>query len=145
MLPRWHIIYGALFTLLLGVLASGTRWEYLLLVFAASVLIDIDHYICFVWNTKRFSLKRAFEYHRLQHFALLKHERHGKKPRGDFHFFHTVEFHMLIALIGVFWTPAFYLFIGLVFHSLLDIFAILSAKKLHRREYFFTNWIAKKF
>lgn len=145
MLPRWHIIYGLLFVIVLALLAPGISWVYLALVLFAAVMIDLDHYLCFFWNTKKISMRHAFEYHKKQGQELLAAERRGHKPRSDFHFFHTIEFHLLVAGIGLVWIPAFYLFIGMVFHSLLDIFSLVTTKTMHRREYFFCKWLQRRF
>lgn len=145
MLPRWHIIYGALFTLVLGVAAPDLPLKYLAILFLASVFIDLDHYYNAVRNTGRWSLLHAFEYHKKHGEDMLKKEAKGLRPKSDFHLFHTLEFHVLIAILGMFWSVFFYLFIGMVFHSFLDLFDLLKAKKIHRREYFFFNWLARKF
>lgn len=145
MLPRWHILYGALFAIFLGVVSPSTPFSYLFIVFLSSVFIDLDHYFCAVKNTGKISLLKAFVYHSRQDLTLRRLEKNGKRPRGDFHLFHTLEFHLLIAVLGMFWTPFFYLFIGMVFHSFLDIFSLLKSGKIHRREYFLIRWLQRYF
>ncbi len=145
MLPRWHILLGALFTILLWVLSPQIQIFYLILVFAASVLIDFDHYLCAIYRTKKFSIREALKYH-VRHIAHLKKQEHlGMKPRSDFHLFHTIEFHFLIGLLSIAWTPFFYFFIGMVFHSLVDLYDGLRNDTIHRREYFFFNWLRQRF
>ena len=145
MLPRWHIIYGALFVLILGVAAPSTPILYLAALFFAAVFIDLDHYFQAVHKTKRFSLLHAFDYHRKAGKEMLKKEAKGEKPKSDFHAFHTIEFHVLIGVLGIYWPIFFYLFLGMVFHSFLDLFDLLKAGKVHRREYFFFKWLGNKF
>jgi hypothetical protein len=144
MFPRWHILYGALFSLLLKLVAPGVPFLHFLLVFLASVLIDLDHYLACVHKTKKWSLLHAFDYHRLQAASMRSQERRGLKPKSDFHLFHTLEFQALIGLLGIFWLGFFYLFIGMVFHSLLDVIDGVRNKTLHRREYFFFTWLRKR-
>ena len=144
MLPRWHIFYGLLFTILLFVVAPGVSVWYLLLVFLASIFIDLDHYFAFVHKTGRISLLHSFEYHKKQGVWMRSQERSGLKPKSDFHLFHTIEFHALIGLLGMIWIGLFYLFIGMIFHSLLDVIDGVQRNTLHRREYFFFKWLAKK-
>ncbi len=145
MLPRWHIILGAAFTLLLWIVAPTTNPFYLLLVFLASFLIDFDHYICAVQRTKNYSLLRAFRYHQEQEQKHRKEHARGVRRQGDFHLFHTIEFHVFIAILGLIWTPFLYIFMGMVFHSLLDLIGILRNDVLYRREYFLTKWLQKQF
>lgn len=145
MLPRWHIFYGTLFTLFLWSVAPEVNPLYFALVLFASVFIDFDHYACAVWKTGRWHFGHALEYYRKQGAAMRAKEARGLKPKSDFHLFHTIEFHVLIALLGTLWTGFFYLFIGMVFHSLLDVADALHRNTLHRREYFFFNWLARRF
>ncbi|HLC53790.1 MAG TPA: hypothetical protein VJK03_04555 [Candidatus Nanoarchaeia archaeon] len=145
MLPRWHILFGALFTLLLWAFSPRIPLAYLALTFAASVLIDFDHYVCAAYRERTLSFKKALKYHRLQARAMEQKERRGLKPRSDFHLFHTLEFHVLIGVLGIFIVPFFYLFIGMVFHSLLDLYDGLRKNIVHRREYFFFNWLRERF
>lgn len=138
-------MYGALFTLLLWSVAPGVHPAYLALVLFASVFIDFDHYACAVWKTRRWNFGHALAYHRKKGIEMQAKEARGLKPRSDFHLFHTIEFHVLIALLGMLWAGFFYLFMGMVFHSLLDLADALHRNTLHRREYFFFNWLRRRF
>lgn len=146
MLPKWHVFYGALFTLLLWYVAPNVGWINLTCVFFASFLIDLDHYISAVMYNKSLSIKSA-----LMHYDEVSRKIESDNKRGirhkepHFHVFHTIEFHLLIALMGFLYTPFFYIFIGMTFHSLLDVYYLMSEGYLYIREYFFFNWLAKKF
>lgn len=145
MLPRWHILYGLLFTFLLAAVAPGVHPTYLLMVFLASVFIDFDHYLACVHKTSKIGLFHSFEYHRKTGEQMRAQEKKGLKPKSDFHLFHTLEFHTVIGLLGMVWVGFFYLFMGMVFHSLLDIIDGVQRRTLHRREYFFFKWLGKRF
>ncbi len=144
MLPRWHIVLGALFTLLFWIVAPQTHWYYLAVLFLSSFLIDFDHYVCAASKGENISLKKSFDYHKDAQKIEQKEYRRGIKRKGDFHLFHTVEFHLLIGVLGIFWSVFFYIFIGMIFHSLIDVFDMVSKDRLYRREYFFFNWLRKK-
>lgn len=144
MLPRWHILLGAILTVIIWLIIPGINMLYLALIFLASFLIDFDHYLCAVMKTGRIELRDAFQYHNeLRKQYDIEHKK-GIRKRGDFHLFHTLEFHALIAILGIFWTPFFYVFIGMVFHSLMDLVYIINKGVLYRREFFFFNWLRKK-
>lgn len=145
MLPRWHIIFGAVFSLLIFIVAPETDLIFIALVFLSSFLIDFDHYLCSLLKTKKLGLFHSFAYHK-EMFDKQKRERDaGIKQKGDFHIFHTVEFHILIGILGVFvWIGFFYVFLGMMFHSLLDIYSLLYEGFMYRREFFLTNWLYKK-
>jgi len=145
MLPRWHIVFGVLFTFLIWFFAQGISWLYLSLIFLSSFLIDLDHYVTGLMKTGKFGLRRIFGYYKEIEALQKKEKVMGIRRRGDFYLFHTVEFHALIAIISIFWTAFFYIFIGMVFHSLLDLFYLLKTDYLYRREYFFFSWLGKRF
>ena len=144
MYPRWHILFGGMFALFIWIVAPQINPFFILLIFFSSILIDLDHYLCSVFKTKKLSLFHSFEYHR----KLIKEEKKkknlGLREKSDFHIFHTIEFHILIGLLGFLWIGFFYLFLGMIFHSLLDIYSMLYEKTLFQREYFFINWLRRK-
>jgi len=144
MFPRWHIILGAIFTAVIWLVAPQINFSYLVLIFLSSVLIDLDHYICAVKNTKKLSLKNAITHCEKLFLNQKKEISKGiRRKFPEFHFFHTIEFHILLGLLSVFWIGLFYIFIGMVFHSLLDIFSMIRDNTFHSREFFFFNWLRK--
>ncbi len=143
MLPRWHILFGFIFTLVIWYFAPNISLFYLLLVFLSSFLIDFDHYICAVKKNGNFNIFHAFKYHEEQRNLEEKEKRRGTRKKGDFHLFHTVEFHVMIGILGIFISPFFYIFIGMVFHSLLDLIWLLKEDRFYRREYFLINWVKR--
>lgn len=144
MLPRWHILFGAIFAFIIWLYAPETPYLYLGLIFFASFIIDLDHYICGAIRTKTFNFGKIFHYHNEMGIKQHKEREKGIRRRGDFHLFHTVEFHILIALFSFFSISFFYFFIGMTFHSLLDLFYLIHHDFLYRREYFFFNWLKNK-
>lgn len=143
MLPRWHILSGILFSLLLFFFIPGISFLYILLIFISSFLIDFDHYAVSVIKTKKFSLYHSFQYHKQMRKKELAEIKKGIKRKGDFHLFHTIEFHIIIGLLSLVWSGFFYIFIGMVFHSLLDIISLIYDGTFYRREYFLFNWLKK--
>ena len=144
MLPRWHIFLGAIFSLLIWALYPETKLLYIVLIFLASFMIDFDHYMNAVSKTGKLGLKSAFDYHKL---LALREKNDARKRiirKESFHIFHTIEFHILVFLLGLWIEPFLYIFIGMFFHSLLDIIDMSMKKRLHRREFLFINWLARK-
>ena len=141
MLPRWHILYGAVFTVLIWLLAPQIAWYNLILMFLASFLIDFDHYLSASFNSKKWSLKNAFRYYEIDRIKANAEKEKGNRKQGNFHLFHTIEFYILVLIIGLFWAPLFYVFAGMVFHTLLDILHLGTQDAMYRREFFFWKWI----
>ena len=144
MLPRWHMFWGGLFTVLLLYLAPGLPWYSYVLLFCASVFIDLDHYLTAVLKTGSWRLEDALDYYTVHGKQVQKDQKKGIRKVYHFYIFHTIEFHVLIALLGIWWQPAFYLFMGLVFHTLLDIFSLLQRDYLYMREFFLSAWLWNK-
>jgi hypothetical protein len=145
MYPRWHILLGAVFTLLIYILVPGINLIYLFLIFFSSFLIDFDHYLCAVYKTKKLRPRHAFDYYKKRSIDEKNDISQGIKRKGDFHLFHTIEFHLLIGLFSFVWPVLFYLFLGMIFHSLLDVTHLISRGAFHRREFFFFRWLGNKF
>ena len=146
MLPRWHILSGAIFTILIWIIFPETKLFYLALIFFASFLIDFDHYLCAVKTTKKISLKNVFNHYEKLCANQKKEIAAGiKKKFPHFHLFHTIEFHILVGVLSFFWIEFFYIFIGMIFHSLLDILSFIKEGTFHVREFFFFNWLRKQF
>ncbi len=144
MYPKQHIFYGAIFSLLIWIVAPNLNYTYIITIFLASVLIDIDHYTLAVTKTKKISLQSALNFYDKLEEKIRRNHKKGLRKREPFHPLHTVEFHILIAIISLFSSYFFFIFIGMVFHSLLDIIDLVSQDMLYLREYFFFNWLRSK-
>ena len=144
MLPKTHILLGALFTGVVFLFVRDINYYYLGLIFFSSFLIDFDHYAASVLKTRKISLRKSLRYHDELMKTEIKEKKKGIRRRGDFHLFHTIEFIILVGLLGLLWIGFFYIFIGMIFHSLLDVLSLTQRGILYRREYFLTNWVAKR-
>tara|TARA_Y100000310_G_C20446576_1_gene698715 strand:+ start:429 stop:860 length:432 start_codon:yes stop_codon:yes gene_type:complete len=140
MLPRWHIFFGAIFTTIIWVIAPETKLFYLSLVFLSSFLIDFDHYLVVFTNTKKISLNNALKY-----YGNLSNQKSLKREKGHFYIFHTLEFHILILILSLTRIEFFYIFIGMIFHSFLDIYWMIKNDRIYSREFLLTNWLNKQF
>jgi len=144
MLPRYHILLGAIFTLIIWFFAPNINKVYIALIFLSTVLIDFDHYIDSLIKNKKISLFHAFHYHKKLKKIEYAEKARGLRRKGPFHILHTVESHILVAILGFFWVPFFYIFMGMVFHSLVDLADSLYKDRFYRREFFFFNWLREK-
>lgn len=129
MLPKWHALIGFLCSIILY--ALGVSPFYSLIVFLASVFIDVDHYLFYVRKTGETSLKKAYRWHILL----------GKKHKPIMHIFHTLEFHLLILALSFFYPLFFFIFIGMLIHSFLDIAQMIEDKETKTREYLLIRYL----
>ena len=124
MLPKWHILFGAIFSLIF-------YWFFFIpifqsiLIFLSSVLIDFDHYMSGAVRNKTLNLKKLYFWHK----SLPKHH----KPM--MHIFHSIEFIGVIAVLSFYFNFFLFILIGIVFHSILDIIDLFFTKRMNCREF----------
>ena len=144
MLPRWHIFYGLIFFLFIYFIFPELGIFNAFLIFFASVFIDFDHYLNAVVKTNSLGLLNAFAYYKIKAKLAEEEHREGIKNKADFQFFHTIEFHILVLLLGFIWSGFIYIFIGVLFHSILDVIYMTYNDVLYAREFFFFNWLIQR-
>jgi len=116
MLPQWHFLLGAIFSLLLWPIFGSSS----LIIFASSFLVDFDHYLLYVKLTKNYNLFGAYYFMK----KLAK-----KKSKKKYLFvFHTIEFWLLLIAASLYSRFIFLIFIGVILHMLFD-FGISGSNK----------------
>ncbi len=144
MLPRWHIVFGAIFTLVIWLFNQDMNALYLSVLFFSTFLMDIDHFAIHVRENKNFSLLKSFAFFKELQKQEFEENKKGIKKKGHFFPLHTIEFHILIALLSLIWQGFFFIFIGMMLHSLLDVAWMLKEDRFYRREFFFVNWVRNR-
>lgn len=130
MLPKWHVLFGFLFAYIIYWFTSITVID-ASLIFLSSVLIDLDHYLWIAKRKKYFNLKKAYCWHKslpLRHKPIM-------------HIFHTIEFLLFVLILGLFFKIFFFIFIGMLFHSILDVIDMVYNKKFRCREFSFVKYL----
>ena len=130
MLPKWHILFGILFSVLVYLMFNITIIQ-AIVIFSASVFIDLDHYIFAVKRNKIFSLKTIYNWHKNL----------PKNHKPIMHIFHTLEFLILIFFLSFYFKEFLFILIGMLFHSILDIIDMIYNNKLSCREFSFFRYI----
>lgn len=142
MYPRYHILFGAIFAFLVFMIFPDINIIYIVLIFLASIFIDLDHYLAFVMRERNWNLFDSFKFYDELEKRAERERKRGIYKKCVFHFFHTIEFHLVVLILACFWNLFLYIFIGIVFHSILDII-YMSRKKgaLSGREFLFICWL----
>lgn len=137
MLPRWHILFGIIFCIVFKFISPETSYVSLFLIWFASVFIDFDHYLAAGLHHNKWNPLEALNHGYERRDDLLQQKFDiGVCEKGDFHIFHTVESHLLIGIIALFISPFYFIFIGMIFHSLLDLIWMVKYDVLDSREFF---------
>lgn len=132
MLPKYHILLGAIFSFTLYLI--GISLFYSVIIFLASVFIDIDHYIWYVQRKKDWGLRKAYIWH--------KEQPQIHKP--VMHIFHTIEFIFIIIVLSFYSKLLLFISVGLLFHSFLDIIDMIPNKRYLCREFSFIKYIINR-
>jgi len=125
MFPKYHIIFGLFFSVLVYLIFSITLFQ-TILIFLSSFLIDFDHYLWAANRTKSLKLKKNYN-----HFKKICNGNH--KPIMAV--FHTVEFIILVLILSFFYNPFLFILIGMLFHSIIDIVYFIIGGKFRVREF----------
>ena len=144
MVPLYHTILGLIFALFTLILFPQIGFLGFFLILFASIFIDFDHYLVYCLKKNNFSLKKAYHYYLGLHKLDLAERKKGIKRKSSLQIFHTLEFHFLVLIIGLYFTPFFYIFIGMLFHSIVDAFYLLKKGFFYKRQYFFVLWLWNK-
>lgn len=127
MLPKVHIVIGALLSILIFLFFPSVSSLNAFLIFLASVLIDFDHYAYYAYHKKDWSLKRAYSWFvdkRAQFMNLKPQER--KKYRRVIMLFHGIEFWIILILL-VKWSIVFlFILLGIIIHITLDLIELYA-------------------
>ena len=105
MLIKYHFLFGLIVSLLLYPVYGIN----VLIIFFTNLLLDVDHYILYIFKFKSFNIINAHDYFFNEEKPFLL-------------FFHTVEFLLVLLLLSFYFRLAFFILIGLVIHLLLDIY-----------------------
>jgi hypothetical protein len=134
MLPKWHFLLGIIFCILLYLLFPSIGYINLLIVFFSSFFIDVDHYFYYALRKKDWNLKRAIDWH----YKLPKYH----KPLFDI--FHSLEFIIILSVFSFYFPFIFFILVGILFHSIVDIIDILLRGKILQREFFAFRFLLSK-
>jgi uncharacterized Tic20 family protein len=131
MLPKYHLIIGAVISFILWLLfPSFFTPVNSLIIFLSSVFIDVDHYLYYVHKKKDWSLKKAYRWfvdERKIWLNLSKKER--KNYKITIMIFHGVELWVILALL-IFINKIFlFVLIGIFIHMVIDFIELYTIEK----------------
>ena len=128
MLPKYHIIIGAIASITIFFLFNLTLMQ-TLVIFLSSILIDIDHYLLFIIKEKNLSLKKAYNWfyeRRKKWLTISKQEK--EKYKRPFFILHGIEFWLLLSILANYINLIWFILIGISIHMILDFIEIIANK-----------------
>jgi len=125
MLPKWHILLGFIFSVLIYYLFNLSLLE-ASIVFLSSFLIDIDHYVWFIFKKKTFNLNKSYKWFiKKRKFFLALPINIRKKYKRSILFLHGIEFCLVIFFLSFIYNLFLFVLLGIIFHLLLDYIDII--------------------
>ncbi|MFW6283163.1 MAG: hypothetical protein ACOC1P_03885 [Minisyncoccales bacterium] len=124
MLPITHIVLGFIFSAVLFFIFPEINLLEAGIIFLSSFLIDIDHYIYYVYKKKDLSLKNAYSWFikKKAYFDTLSKEQRKKYSSGSFLFLHGIETLIILFLLSFLLELSIlgFIAIGFSFHLITD-------------------------
>lgn len=112
-------------------------WSALLIV-AGGVLIDIDHYIWYIYRYRKFEFLECY-----RHFMVTTKRRDFKEHYGMLLAFHTIEFFMLMIFLSFYSKLALIFTIGVVSHYVMDLAFLYNVPKCFVANHSIVHWVYK--
>jgi len=131
MFPKYHIISSALLSILLYPFFGLN----VLFVFFVGFLIDIDHYIYYVFKFRNLDLKKSYKY-----FEDYPKRRHFVDCLC---IFHTIEFFILFALLSFYSKIVFLIFVSIILHEVLDLIEMYRLNLWEARASSLIMWLKR--
>ncbi len=129
MLPKYHLIFGLIFTLIIYLIFQITPFQVIIL-FTASYLIDFDHYLFYFLKTNNISLKNAKNYFlKLKKNFLSLSPKKRKDYKRPILVFHGIEFWIFLIFLSYLNKIFLFVLIGVMFHMFFDFIEIIYIRE----------------
>lgn len=129
MLPKWHVLFGAIFSIIVAYFFSLDLFQ-ASLIFLSSVLIDFDHYLWFVFNKQSISLSKSFKWFKDKRDVIIHlPECERESYKRVIFLFHGIEFWLILSLLSLLYKPLWFVLIGVFFHMILDYIDLIYIKE----------------
>jgi len=120
MLPKNHIIINLIISLIFLFFLEPIQ---VLIIFLASFLIDIDHYLYYIFEKRRFSLKSAYNWYKIRRDKLMQLSfKERRKHRHIIYFLHGIEPIIILFFLSKLFPLLIYVMLGFIIHLIEDLF-----------------------
>ena len=129
---KYHFLLGVIFAVLLYLLFSTIISLFgLLIILLSSFLIDVDHYLYYVYKKGDFSLIRAYSWYmkNARKFCFMSEEKRKQFYLG-FYIFHGIEPLIILFFLGFYVSQFFnFILVGFLFHLFTDLISEIILKQ----------------
>src|SRR3989344_9073734 len=129
MLPKYHIVFGAIVTVAIYFIFPITILQSAI-IFLTSFLIDVDHYLYYIFVKKDFSSKNAVKWftEKRNIWMTLNYEQR-KYYKYTPLIFHGIEFWFIIIILAQIYNIFYFILAGIAIHMLLDYIEFIFITK----------------
>ena len=121
MQPRWHILWGFVFSYLTAYFFHLSLPYFLILFLSTWFFIDLDHVVLYILETKNFHPRKFLEHHAIEKSQRSSLSEEEKLKQEFPHFFlHGIEFLILLIILSFLNETFLFILIGFLFHLILD-------------------------
>jgi len=129
MYPKTHLIFGPLFAGLIWLFFPSISFFGFFLIVASSVLIDVDHYLYYVWLRKDWNLRRAYNWSiEIDNITLKLPVEKSREYKNFIFIFHGIEFWLILIILIPLNKIFIFILLGIAIHMALDFFEIYKRK-----------------
>ncbi|MBI3026473.1 hypothetical protein HYY70_00015 [Candidatus Woesearchaeota archaeon] len=127
-----------LLSLIIAILMHALYEWKALFILIGGVLIDIDHYVWYIYKYRKFNLIDCYKF-----YADANTSMNFKPHFGLLHVFHTLEFLLAVAALSFYNEFALLFLVGLIGHYLLDLIWYITVPKCIIADHSIIHWIVK--
>ena len=128
MLVKYHVILGAIASAIIYFIFQITPIQ-ATIIFLASFLIDVDHYLIYIFDKKEINFNNAHKWFlkRRNKWIKLNPDQKNKTKRAIF-IFHGIEFVFILIIFSFFIPIVKFILFGVLIHLILDYIDIIYYK-----------------
>lgn len=131
MLPRWHLLFGFIFSYTLVYFFNFSLFAGLV-IFLSSIFIDLDHVLLYYLENKNLNPKNFFNWSDKKNLLWKSLEQEEKKKfKSPQYLLHGVEFILLLSVLSIKYVLFFWILLGILLHLLLDFFDLFYKREHH--------------
>ena len=127
MYPRYHILIGFLVSASVYLIFPGVGLAGFLIIFLSSFLIDVDHYVYYLFSKKDWSLKNALlTCKKIDKKSRLVPKKDRKNFYSGLYFLHGSEAIIILVVLSFFSNIFLFVLIGFLIHQVLDMIELIT-------------------
>jgi len=125
MLPKWHLLYTYVFSIILVYFFEFSLFAGLI-VFLSAIFIDLDHVLIYVLKTKNINPIKFYTWSFAKKDCWNKLTKDEKKEFALPHFIlHGIEFILVLVVLSLAHSFFYWILLGVLFHLFLDFIVLI--------------------